>query len=149
MHFFLQVVILLEMRHHERREGNHPVEYELCRSNHFYAAYIYDKPEIHQADITSLLNEAHRMGYPVRAWWLSQAMDIQDYPDRLIVCVHHPASDENAGMDLYDSLQSRQVYYDELNAATMDEYICLGKPVHTAEKMVDRNGFHLFHDQET
>ena len=50
--------------------------------------------------------QARRFGYPVRYWWLSEAVDLQGFPDRLIVCAHHPSRDEDAGMDLYDALDT-------------------------------------------
>jgi hypothetical protein len=44
------------------------------------------------------------------------------------LCVHHPTNDENAGMDLYNVLQARQVSYDELDAAIVEEYVhCFGR----------------------
>jgi hypothetical protein len=89
------------MGNHERPDQSDGGEHELCCSNHFYAAYVFDQAETHKGDITTLIDEAQRLGYPVRYWWLSQAIDIQNIPDRLIVCVHHPSKDENAGMDLY------------------------------------------------
>ncbi|MCJ7533472.1 MAG: hypothetical protein MUO64_20915 [Anaerolineales bacterium] len=56
-------------------------------------------------------------------------MELQGFPDRLIVCVHHPSTSENAGMDLYDFLKEKQVTWDDLEAAAMDEYRYLGKLV--------------------
>ena len=93
------------MGNHELPDGNDRGERELCRSNHFYAAYVFDEADSHKTDITTLIEEAGRLRYPVRYWWLSQAMNIQNSPDRLITCVHHPANDENAGLDLYDARQ--------------------------------------------
>jgi len=110
-------------------------EIETFTPNHFYAAYIFDQAETHKEDIRILLEEAQRLVYPVRHWWLSQEMDIQGSPDRLIVCVHHPANDENAGMDLYDALHARQVSYDELNAAALEEYVYLGRRVANVESI--------------
>jgi hypothetical protein len=68
--------------------GNHELpdrnsrgeERELYGSNHFYAAYVFDQAETHRVDITTLIDEAQRLGYPVRYWWLSQAMDILYHP---------------------------------------------------------------------
>ena len=50
-------------------------------------------------------------------------------PDRLIVCVHHPARDEDAGLDLYESLREKNVQWAELEAATFEEYVAFGKSV--------------------
>jgi hypothetical protein len=83
------------------------------------------------------------LGYPVRYWWLSQAMDIQSSPDRLIVCVHHPINDENAGMDLYNALQKRQVLFAELNAAALEEYMYIGRQVANI-KSICKNGLYIF-----
>jgi len=38
-------------------------------------------------------------------------------PYRLIVCVHHPSVAEDAGMDLYEALEEREVTWDGLEAA--------------------------------
>ena len=84
------------------------------------------------------------MGYPVRYWWLSKAMALQDYSDRLIVCVHHPSSNANAGMDLYKALKERQVSWDELEAAAVGEYCYLGKPIEGPESIYRRDGTLLF-----
>ena len=115
-------------------------ERELCCSNHFYAAYVFDQAETHRVDISVLIEEAGRLGYPARYWWLSQAMDIQNGSDRLIGCVHHPRNDENAGMDLYDALQARQVSYDELDAAVVEEYVYLGRRIADLENIDQPDG---------
>ena len=36
-------------------------------------------------------------------------------------CVHHPDNDENEGMDLYNTLHARQVFYDDLKVAALEE----------------------------
>jgi hypothetical protein len=59
---------------------------------HFYAAYVFDQAHKRQEDITTLVEQAQDLGYPVRYWWLSEAMDLEGCPDRLIVCVHHPSA---------------------------------------------------------
>lgn len=56
-------------------------------------------------------------------------MELSGFPDRLIVCVHHPSASEIAGMDLYDTLKEKQVSWDDLEAAAMDEYSLLGAPL--------------------
>ena len=58
--------------------------------HHFYAAYVFESAALRGRDVAVLIHEAQRLSYPVRYWWLSEAMDLQDAPDRLIVCVHHP-----------------------------------------------------------
>jgi len=119
-------------------------ERELCCPNHFYAAYVFDQADAHKEDTKALIEEAGRLGYPVRYWWLSQAMDIQDSPDRLIICVHHPANDENAGMDLYNALKARQVSYAELDAAVVEEYVYLGRRITDLENIDQQGGLPLF-----
>ena len=109
---------------------------------------MFDQADLHKADITTLIEEAGRLGYPVRYWWLSQAMDIQESPDRLIVCVHHPANDENAGMDLYNALQTRQVSYDELDAAVVEEYVYLGRRITDLENIGQPNGLPVFRTRQ-
>lgn len=117
---------------------------ELCCSNHFYAAYVFDQAETHQKDITTIIEQSTRLGYPMRYWWLSQAMNIQGNPDRLIVCVHHPTNDENAGMDLYDVLHARDVTYAELDAAVLEEYVYLGCRVVGIASICSANGQPIF-----
>jgi hypothetical protein len=58
----------------------------------------------------------------MRYWWLSDAIDIEGYPDRLIVCVHHPSSSEDAGKDLFNALEEKNVFRGDLEAAALDEY---------------------------
>ena len=128
----------------ERFEATGQTIKEVCLPNHFYAAYIFDQPTSHQKDIHIIIDEATNLGYPVRCWWLSQAMDIQDSPDRLIVCVHHSASDENAGTDLYEKLHTQGTEFDELEAAAMEEYMFLGRGVSAIETIKDPFGGVVF-----
>ena len=51
-----------------------------------------------------------------------------------IVCVHHPSVSEDGGMDLYDTLKEKEVTWDDLEAAAVDEYRHLGK---SAKKLDD------------
>ena len=128
----------------ERPDNEQSIARELCGSKHFYAAYVFDQAESHQIDITTIINESKRLGYPVRYWWLSQAMDIQDDPDRLIVCVHHPSHDENAGMDLYGLLHEKQVSFTELDSAVREEYVFLGKVLANSETILKPDGLPIF-----
>ena len=96
---------------------------------HFYAAYVFDQAETRKQDVATLLEHARRFNYPVRYWWLSEVIELQDYPNRLIVCVHHPSATEDAGMDLYEALKEHQATWDDLEAAAVDEYQYLGKPI--------------------
>ncbi len=104
---------------------------ELLDPKHTYLAYIFDQPERQLENVSPLLNQAAEIGYPVRYWWLSEAMvlDTDEVPDRLIVCVHHPSRDEDVGMDLYESLLEKNVQWAELEAATFEEYVAFGKSV--------------------
>jgi hypothetical protein len=95
---------------------------------HFYAAYVFDRANERETDIEAIIEEASKLDYPLRYWWLSDAMELQGFPDRLIVCVHHPSTHEDAGMDLYDSLKEKRVTWDDLEAAAVDEYRYLGNP---------------------
>jgi hypothetical protein len=107
---------------------------EIFDPHHFYAAYVFDRVNEREFDIGMVLNRASELGYPVRYWWLSEAMELQGFPDRLIVCVHHSSGSENAGMDVYESLSEKGASWDDLEAAAVDEYRYLGKPV---EELVD------------
>jgi hypothetical protein len=111
---------------------------------HFYAAYVFDQAHEREDDIAALIEQAQQLGYPARYWWLSQAMELQGNPDRLIVCVHHPSVSEDAGMDLYESLTEEQVTWDDLEAAAVDEYRLLGRPIEGPEVICRRGGEPLF-----
>lgn len=125
-----------------RSEGNLLVE--ILRPGDFYAAYIFDQPISREADITQVIDQAQEQGYPLRYWWLSQAMDLMDSPDRLIVCVHHPGGSSNAGMDLYQTLHDGGVTWDDLEAADMDEYMWLGTTVQSLADLLQTAGVPLF-----
>ncbi len=71
-------------------------------------------------------------------------MELSGFPDRLIVCVHHPSGSEIAGMDLYDTLKEKQVTWDDLEAAAMDEYSILGAPVTGLANICSPYGDRLF-----
>jgi hypothetical protein len=111
---------------------------------HYYAAYVFDGAERREHDVTTLVEEARRLGYPVRYWWLSDALDLQGEPDRLIVCVHHPSGDENAGMDLYDTLTDKRVTWDDLEAAAFEEYRAFSQPLRGPGAIYKPDGVALF-----
>ena len=117
---------------------------EVLAPHHFYAAYVFDRAQGRQADVQAVLQHATRLGYPVRYWWLSDAMDLQGSPDRLIVCVHHPSSSEDAGMDLYEFLRAAQVEWDDLDAAALEEYSGFGRPVDDISEVALPGGNPLF-----
>lgn len=120
---------------------------------HFYAAYVFDDPPTRRRDITVLIGQAQQLGFPVRYWWLSEALEIRDSPDRLIVCMHHPSLDEDAGMDLYDTLRqardNHRVTWDELEAADVDEYRVFGKIIAGPDNIFEPDGKPLFPEPET
>lgn len=123
-----------------------PEHQEILDPHHFYAAYVFDRANEREQDIDTLTKHAQDLGYPVRYWWLSDAMELQGSPDRLIVCVHHPTRSENAGMDLYDTLKAKEVTWDDLEAAVVEEYRYLGKPVESREDFRLPYGNRLFPD---
>jgi hypothetical protein len=104
-------------------------EGEIFDPCHFYAAYVFDQAIERERDVQAVLENAQELGYSVRYWWLSDAMDLEGSPDRLIVCVHHPSHSENAGMDLYNALRQKNISWDDLEAAVVEDYCDLGKPV--------------------
>lgn len=110
---------------------------EILSPRHFYAAYIFDRAESRREDVGKVLEHAGRLGYLVRYWWLSQAMDLMGAPDRLIVCVHHPEETFDAGMDLFQALRDEQAAWDDLEAAALDEYLFLGRPVAAQEALLN------------
>jgi hypothetical protein len=113
---------------------------------HFYAAYVFDRVNEHQADVQTLIEQSQELGYPVRYWWLSEALDLQDSPDRLIVCVHHPSRSADAGLDLYENLKEEEVTWDDLDAAALEEYVQLGKPVVKVDDLRLPDGRMLYPD---
>lgn len=119
-------------------------EAEILDPHHFYAAYVFDQASEQEPDIRGLIEKAQELGYPIRHWWLSDAMDLQGFPDRLIVCIHHPSRSENAGMDLYDALKENNISWDDLEAAVVDEYSSLGKLVAGLGDIHSANGDILF-----
>ena len=122
-------------------------------ARHFYAAYVFDNAPTRRRDVSVLIHEAQRLGYPVRYWWLSEAMELQGSPDRLVVCVHHPALGEDAGMDLYNVLsqaaQKHKVTWDGLEAAHVDEYRQFGKIITRPDNIFGTDGTLLFPESET
>ena len=82
-----------------RRGIEHRPFIEELNPYHFYAAYIFDQAQDRQVDIAGVIQHAWELGYPVCYWWLSQALELRDDPDRLIVCVHHANTGPEAGMD--------------------------------------------------
>jgi len=111
---------------------------------HFYAAYVFDQAHQRQGDVATLVAQAQQSGYPARYWWLSEAMELRGHADRLIVCVHHPSSAADAGMDLYETLKERQVTWDDLEAAAVGEYRYFGKPIEGLEVICRPDGTQLF-----
>ena len=47
-------------------------------------------------------------------------------------------------MDLYEALEEHQVNWDGLEAAAVDEYRLLGKPIRGAEAICRRDGTQVF-----
>jgi hypothetical protein len=117
---------------------------EILDPYHFYAAYIFDRANEHQSDVQTLIEQSHELSYPLRYWWLSDAMDLQGSPDRLILCVHHPSRSADAGLDLYEILREEEVTWDDLDAAAMDEYMWLGAPIRSLADLIQADGSPLF-----
>jgi hypothetical protein len=121
-----------------------PFPEEPLDARHYYAAYIFDNADRRKHDITAVIEEAQKFAYPVRYWWLSDAMDLRDAPDRLIVCVHHSVTGEDAGMDLYERLQHLQIEWDDLDTATVEEYLFLSRPIGEPSSIAWPDGRALF-----
>ncbi len=124
--------------------ARHQPGFEILDPHHFYAAYVFDWANEREPDIHALIEQAQELGYPIRHWWLSDAMRLQGSPDRLIVCVHHPSRSENAGIDLYDALKEKGIHWDDLEAAVVEEYRSLGRPVDDLEDIRAATGDTLF-----
>jgi hypothetical protein len=121
---------------------------EELNPGHFYAAYIFDQAETREEDVRIVLEQAHNLGYPVRYWWLSNAVDLAGFPDRLIVCVHDASRSDDAGMDLYNALTDQQARWDDLEAAALDEYRIYGRPTTDKGSIRLPNGQQLFPPKE-
>lgn len=130
------------MNHIERRPK--PPHEEALDPLHFYAAYVFGNVHERQREIAAVVSSAQRLGYPVRYWWLSQAMALEDAPDRLIVCVHHDSYSEEAGLDLYDALKDQEVQWDFLEAASIEEYCAYGRVTEGAHAVRMPDGTPLF-----
>ena len=116
-----------------RSEGDLLVD--ILRPSDFYAAYIFDQAISREADITRVIGQAQELGYPLRYWWLSQAMDLMGSPDRLILCVHHPGGSSNVDMDLYQALHDRGAIWDDLEVADLNEYLLLGRIIRSLDEI--------------
>ena len=121
---------------------------EVLLPGHFYAAYVFDQAETRAHEVETIIKQAQQLGYPVRYWWLSEALELQGFPDRLIVCVHHPSSSEDAGMDLYDALEEQEITWDDLEAAALDEYRYLGKQIADSRNIRWPDGACLFPQED-
>jgi len=121
---------------------------ELFHPGHFYAAYSIDQPGARAEDIRRILEESGRLGYRVRYWWLSNAIDLEGSPDRLIVCVHHPSQASDAGIDLYNSLVEQRTRWDDLEAAAVEEYQTYGCPIRDLSEIRLADGMQLFFPSE-
>lgn len=132
----------------ERQPEDAFINEEVLDPRHTYLAYIFDEPEHQLHNISPLLEKATELHYPIRYWWLSDALDVDAYamPDRLIVCVHHPSRDEDAGMDLYSSLREEEVEWNELESASFEEYLTFGISVLSPATINRADGQALFSD---
>jgi hypothetical protein len=126
------------------RKDNGHSQIEILHPGDFYAAYILDRASDREPDVTMIIEQSRELGYPVRFWWLSQAMDLQGTSDRLILCVHHSGRNPDTGMDLYRALKDQGVTWDDLEAAAMDEYQFLGKTIHHLDEIIRPDGSQLF-----
>lgn len=126
------------------RHGAGQLPKEILDPSHFYVAYVWDLAETRQNAVAALLEQAQDFGYRVRYWWLSEALDIHEASDRLIVCVHYPSESENAGMDVYEALTERGVEWDDLNVAAVEEYRQYGKPIRALADIHTIDGNILF-----
>jgi hypothetical protein len=117
---------------------------EILYPHDFYAAYIFDRATSREQDVVRVIEHAFTLGYPLRFWWLSQAIDLMGSPDRLLVCVHHPGGSEEAGMDLYQALKDEGIEWDDLEAAAMDEYLFLGTTIRSQMEITTPDGKPLF-----
>ena len=123
---------------------------EICDPRHFYAAHVYEEAMVQRDDVTAVVEQARALGYSVRYWWLSEVLALDgDSSDPLIVCVHCPSGEEDAGMDLYRALRQREVAWDSLEAASVEEYRRFGKVITQANEIFKPDGNALFPEVST
>ena len=124
---------------------------EVIDPSHFYAAYVFDQAETRHDDIATLLEQTQQLGYPVRYWWLSETTELEeDQPDRLFVCMHQPAEDKVAGMDLLGALHqhiTKPTSWVGLEASALEEYREFGKAIKKPESIYWPDGMSLFPEQ--
>jgi hypothetical protein len=110
-------------------------------------AYIYDQPKFYEQDIVTFIEQARVLDYPLRYWWLSDAIPIggyEDIPDRLILGINTRARGEEAGFDLYQALEAEDIYWNEHEAASYREYALLGKRLSEVADIQTPSGESLF-----
>jgi hypothetical protein len=107
-------------------------------------AYSFDNAEERWADVQAVLEEAQKLGRFVRYWWLSDAMELPDDPDRLIVAVHFPSNHLQTGEDLAQALEQRQTEWDDLELAAVEEYVGYGRPAKARVDFQKPDGQPLF-----
>ena len=118
---------------------------EKLNPRHLYVAYIYDQPQFCEPDIATFIEQAQALNYPLRYWWLSQAINLgDDIPDRLILAVNTRTQGEEAGFDLYQALEAEDIFWDEHEAASYVEYASFGKRLSEIEDIKTPAGAVLF-----
>ncbi len=113
-----------------------------------YVAYVFENAYLYGHHIATLVSAARQCGYPVRVWWQSEVMDLEGYPDSLMVCVHFPAPDSVKGADLSVEFQKTLLGYgvmwDERDRVTMAEYRRYGQQIAGAAAICRPDGTPLF-----
>jgi hypothetical protein len=125
------------------RQPEIPQEEDL-NPRHFYAAYVFEGTNERPHHIAAVIATAREFNYPVRYWWLSDAMTLDGTEDRLIVCVHHDSLSDEAGLDVYDMLKEKDIEWDFLEAASVWEYRAFGQVAEGADAIRTAEGALLF-----
>ena len=122
---------------------------EILDPRHFYAAYEFQYAAVRGRDVAVLLDHARRYECPVRYWWVSETANrkgVQGAFDILIVCVHHSSIVKGAEMHaiLRQAAAEHQVAWDDFEAAKLDDYRTLSKPIVTPQDIARPDGTPLF-----
>ena len=126
---------------------------ETFRPRHHFTAFAFDDPCSRHRDIAILIDQVNRLGHPVAYWWLSEAMEVRNAPDRLIICIPHSSLADDASGDLYYPLsqaaEQHKITWDEVSLADLEEYLEFGKRIGGAESIFEPNGTPLFPEPDT
>jgi len=132
--------------------GERPAK-EIVDPHYHHTAFIFDNAKTHRRDIVVFIDQVNRLGHPVAYWWLSEAMDLENTPDRLILCVRHLSLADDSSGDLYSPLahaaEKHKIIWDEVSLADGEEFREFGKLITSPGSIFEPDGRPLFPEPET